>query len=526
MGDDRKVRPFRYTRGKLSFETTLVIITLTALVRLLTWGLRRCKPIAYHPVALAGIVAVIVTYALSAWFTLVLVLSLYVWALAWPDHYLRHAHPRGQSFLAGFYYRHRPRRRLTALGLLNDKDPIPTISYVQKIGCVTKVRMKMSHGDSINMLGLNDRAARFAQTYNALNCTINPYRREQLLPWRHEMLTKPRWVVLEFVTRDPFTSPMGAEFIDHYRSNTLSPVVSINKSGETQEHNLAAHRLRVAMTRWGKSNAIRAMVYAQRDNIQDGLLELWGIDGKGGVEQSFLQHVFARVAYGDSKANPNTYNPAQFDRLLKDAVTVLKRRQHRMRGFVTEHIPTPDEPWLLVVIDELLVLTSKSLNPDLRTSIAASINLIFQQGLACGVSIDASTQLAQKDLLDKINRDGFTEFELGKVEPGAVDMIFGKGWWERGARADEIARDLKGVFYKKTDSTLVPEQIRYPNVPVADVSRRALGFEVEESKLWPPPKRHLEAAPEAPADVPVDIPAPVPSVESEKHVRPELGGFA
>lgn len=470
--------PIRYTKGKASVELSwfrwLVLIPLW---RLSTWGFRRSKPVFYHPIGLAGILAFVVAYLLTPWLAAVLTWSVIGWALYKPDSYLRQVDPRVKSFIAGFGYRYKLRKKLKGCNLLFDHEPLCTVSHVSKVGCITNVRMKMSYGDEIDLW----RAKLTPQTFNALDCTINPYRRRSLLPWRDELVTKPRWLEIDFLTKDPFTSKLGVEYIDFHRASTFTPVVATERNGAPHKHELAAHRLRVAMTRWGKSNAIRAMVYAQRHNISDGLLELWGIDGKGGVEQSFLQHVFARVAYGDTDANPNAYDPAEFDQLLKDAVDVLKRRQRGMRGFVTEHVSTPSEPWLLIVIDEILVLTSKAVDPLIRNSIAASIMLIQQQGIACGVSLDASTQLAQKEKLDF--RDGFTEFEVGKVERGAVDMIFGTGWWERGARADEIAKDLKGVFYKKTDTTMVPEQIRYPNVAVADVSPKALGFTVDGSVL-------------------------------------------
>lgn len=473
MAGDRELRLSRRSHTIDLDRGWVFWIAFTLFAR---WLWRRIKPICYHPVALAGCVVFSVTYLLSAWVTLGLIACVALWALLAPASYLRHVQPRIDSFKAGWRYRHRPRRKLKANGLINDEDPTPTVSHVAKIGCTTKVRIKMSHGDDIDYW--RERSTRIAQTYGALDCKINAYRRETLKPGSHEMVTLPRWLELEFLTKDPFNSPMGVEFIDYHRAPTLNPAVSVTRNGQPHHHTLAAHLLRVAMTRWGKSNAIRAMIYAQKDNIRDGLVELWGIDGKGGVEQSMLRHVFTRVAYGDK-------DPAEFARLLRDAVAVMKRRQRRMRGFHTEHIPTPQEPWLLIVIDELLTLTSKAIPPAIRNDIAASIMLIQQMGLACGVSLDASTQLAQKELISF--RDGFTQFELGKVERGAVDMIFGAGWWQMGVRADEIADDLKGVFYKKTDSTMTPEQIRYPQVEPADVSEKSLGFKVGKSVLWSKP---------------------------------------
>lgn len=498
MGDDRKERPFRYTKGKLSVETTLLIIFAGWMWRTTTWGFRRFKPMLYHPIALAGTITAMLAYLASPWALAATLWALVVWPVAHPTSYLRHGHTRTSSFLAGFRYRHRPRKKLKANGLINDEDPTPTVSHVHKIGCTTKVRIKMSYGDEINYW--RERSARLAQTYGALDCKIDPYRRNNYLTLRPEgftsrppfiryhfteKVTKPRWLQLEFLTKDPFTSRLGVEYIDYHQAETLSPVVATYRTAETHSDNLASHRLRVAMTRWGKSNANRADIYAQRHNLAAGLLEIWLIDGKGGVEGAFLEHQIARHAYGDVETNPGKYDPAEFDRLLKDAVSVMLKRQRKMRGFATEHIPTPTEPWLRIKIDEILVLTSKSVPPELRTSIAASINLIQQQGIACGVSLDASTQLGKKDKLDPIDRDGFTEFEIGRVERGVVDMIFGNGWWERGARCDEIPEDLKGVFYRKTETTMAPQEIRYPRVTDADL--RTLQ-PVGGSVLWKPDK--------------------------------------
>src|SRR5215217_8802925 len=487
-----KARPFRYTKGKLSFETTLLIVFFAWTWRFLTWGFRRFgKPLFYHPIALGGIAVYLWAYIVSPWLACGLLWGVLAWQRFWPYSYLQHAQPRVDSFLAGFKYRHRPRRKLEANGLLNDKDPIPTISTVSKTGCITRVRIKMSHGDDINYW--RERSSRIAQTYGALSCKIDPYRREELLPWRHTMITKPRWAVLEFLTRDPFSTGLGVEYINRYGDQT-QPVVAVHRNGNPHRDDLETHTLAIAMTRRGKSNRIRARIYANRHKIARGELELWMIDGKGGVEGSFLEHQVARHAYGDTEMNPNAYHPAEFDKLLKEAVLVLKRRQRRMRGKATKHTPTKDEPWLLIIIDELLVLTSKSVPPELRNSIAASIRLIQQQGIACGVSLDAATQLAQKELIDF--RDGFTKFELGKVERGVVDMIFGAGWWERGARADEIPDDLPGVFYVKTDATMVPTEIRYPLVTEADL--RPLKH-ARESVLWKQ-QRILRPVNDPPAD--------------------------
>lgn len=476
--------PIRYTRGKASVELSWVRYGLILMWRLATWWARRTKPVLYHPIALAGITVYLLVYALQPWAACALLWGVVGWACIHPDSYLRHVDPRIKNFIAGFGYRWKLRKKLRGCNLLFEHEPLPTLSYVQKAGCITTARIKMSYGDDIELW----RKQLTAQTFNALDCTINPYRRKALAPWKNELVTKPRWLTLEFLTRDPFSTGLGTEYIRHHETNhepsTLSPVVATLRTGQPHRDNLAAHRLRIALTRWGKSNAIRATLYAQRHNIAAGLVEHWLIDGKGGVEGAFLERAVTRRAYGDVEANPQGYNPAEFDQLLKDAVTVMMRRQKNMRGVSTEHIPTKEDPWLRIIIDELLVLVSTNVPPEIRKSIAANVNLIFQQGIACGVTIDASSQLGTKDDLKPINRSGFTDFEIGKAERGLADMIFGPGWWERGARVDEIPDDLKGSFFLKTETTMAPQEIRYPAVTVTDLDTMP---EAPKSVLWPFP---------------------------------------
>src|SRR5215217_2042446 len=287
-----KARPFRYTRGKLSFETTLLIVVFAWMWRTWTWGFRRfCKPLFYHPIALAGITVYLWAYWLSPWLACALLWGVLIWQRFWPYSYLQHAQPRVDSFFAGFKYRYRPRKKLKPMGFIDDDEPVNTISTVTKTGCITKVRIKMQYGEDLDYWRI--RSHRLAQTYGALSCKVDPYRREELLPWRHTMVTKPRWVVLEFLTRDPFSTGLGVEYLNHHRQpNTFTPVVAVCQNGEPERDDLAAHKLAIAMTQWGKSTRIRAKIRAFRDKIRKGELELWGIDGKGGVEQSFMKHVF------------------------------------------------------------------------------------------------------------------------------------------------------------------------------------------------------------------------------------------
>ena len=476
------VRPWRYTSGRISREFGRRLLLLVVAWRLFTWGFRRIKPIFYHPIAIIGIAVFIFTYTISPWITAALALFV---TLFWPyvhlDSYLRFFVPRVRSFFAGFKYRYRPRRKLTANGLLSEVDPIPTISQVRKIGCTTKIRIKMSHGDSIEFWRHEDRSSRIAQTYGALDCKINPYRRDNFLTFRphgltlkppfiryefREKVTKPRWLELEFLTRDPFARAVGFEYIDFARVPEAERDYSIGnpvgpmRDGSPYLLKVGTHLLVVAMSGRGKSNAERAMVYADYPDVMSGRLENWIFDGKRGTEAKFMEHCFARHEYGQD-------GPEMVARFFEDVERVLYRRLDDMgeRGetlFTPQpgHVDddgvwTPGDPALRLYIDEIMILESVPY-AEVRKRIYSAIAAIQQQGRAAGVSVIAFAQNPKMDRLPL--RDDFPEIQIGGLQNRRQIDTAIAGGWDLGAR--EIPKDLPGVFYVKTEVGMALEQIR------------------------------------------------------------------
>ena len=510
---DGKSRPFRLTRGRISFEFTLLIMAVIWAGRFATWGVRRLRPIVYHPVAIAGIIVFTAAYILSAWLVFALILSVYVWAFVWPDSYLQHGHWRLRSFLAGLRIRYRPRRKLTACALLNSEDPVPTISDVRRQGCVTIVRVKMSHGDEIEWW--RERSARLAQTYNSLDCKVNPYRRRNFTTFRLDGLTskkinikgfkvscpaidragfigrppfirhhfseppviKPRWAKMEFLTKDPFTKAIGPEYIEFHRTDEALPEegnpVGPYRDGTPHRFMVRTHKLVVAPSQRGKSNALRAMIYADHRAVQAGLVENWGCDLKRGVEINFMENQFARTEYGLD-------GPEMVARFFEDAQAVMNRRLDSIREGEEDvrHIASPKDPALRIYIDEFLAFEDTEYN-DHRSRIYRAISAIHRRGAAAEVSIIAFAQDPKKDKFPL--RDGFLEVEVGGgLTQIQVGMVM-PGGWEAGARTGDI--DLPGVFFVRTEALLVPEQFRYcyiTNGTIRSLPRRP------NSVLWPP----------------------------------------
>ena len=90
--------------------------------------------------------------------------------------------------------------------------------------------------------------------------------------------------------------------------------------------------------------------------VRSGLVKLWVIDPKGGMELAAGRRLFDRFAYGDA-ATSLGYETALAE-LLEDAVAEMRRRADRLRGHTRLHTPTTVEPLIVVVVDELAALTA------------------------------------------------------------------------------------------------------------------------------------------------------------------------
>lgn len=495
---DAKVRPFRYTKGKLSVEVTYAIIFFTVFFRLFGWGYRRLKPIAYHPLAWPGIALSLWLLWVNPYLALVLfvatVAAVALWSQAHPDSYHRYAEPRLRGFLAGFKYRYRPRRMFSACALLDDKDPIPTVTAVRQIGCTREVRIRMNHGDDLDLW--RARASRLAQTFGALDCRVNPHRRAKFTSFHvdeyllrppfiryhfAEKVTKPRFVQLEFLAKDPFSRTIGPEYIHYWRTGELLaeegyPVGPL-RTGRPYLLKTRTHLLVVAMSQWGKSTAERTMIYLDHWDVQAGLVENWGCDLKRGVEIDFMKDQFTRVEYG-------LEGPRAVARFWADAKKLMNERLDAIReqGEDVRHIASPGDPKLKIYVDEWLAFEDPEY-AEVRNDIYRDANAIQRRGAAANIEIRAFAQDPKKDRFP--NRDGFPEVWVGGVlNRTQVDMVM-PGGWEAGARAEELPQDLPGVFYARGEASMAPVDfriVRIPNDTIKRLKRRP------DSAIWPPPE--------------------------------------
>jgi DNA segregation ATPase FtsK/SpoIIIE, S-DNA-T family len=350
-----------------------------------------------------------------------------------------------------YRYLWQPAMVTTALAVrVEGTEYLPKVVSVRSTGSVDVVRVRMLPGQTVSDWATN--APRLAQTFGALDCRVRsvPRRAHDLALW--------------FLSADPLTA-LVAPFDppDDCDGLDLAALpVAMGEDGQVHRLRLlGAHLLVVGATGTGKGSVIWSMVAALAPGIRDGLVQVWAIDPKGGMELAPGRALFTRFVYGDPE--DNTLYELDFARVLEDAVTVMRARQATLRGVTRQHAPTVAEPLIVVVIDELASLTAYVVDRDAKRRITAALSLLLSQGRAVGVSVVGAVQDPRKDVISM--RDLFpTRILLRVTEPEHVALTLGQGARDRGARADLIDEASPGVAYIGQDGMSEPVRVRFTHV--------------------------------------------------------------
>lgn len=210
-----------------------------------------------------------------------------------------------------------------------------------------------------------------------------------------------------------------------------------------------SHVLVAGATGAGKGSVLWSTVRALAPAIRAGLVEVWACDPKGGMELAFGEPLFHRFATDVDGIND----------LLADAVRIMNRRTGRLRGVSRLHKPSPGDPLVVVLVDEIASLTAYVADPQLKKQIAASLSLLLSQGRAPGVVVVGAVQDPRKEVLPL--RDLFpVRVALRMTEREQADMVLGNGAHDRGAACERIPRGLPGVGYVLVDGDPTPVRVR------------------------------------------------------------------
>lgn len=219
--------------------------------------------------------------------------------------------------------------------------------------------------------------------------------------------------------------------------------------GESWRLRLGPHTLVAGSSGSGKASLVWGLLLGLAQPIRDGVVEVWGVDRKGGMELALGRRLLTRFA--DDAAHSVA--------LLEDAVTAMQRRARDLAGKTRQHVPTSGSPIVVVLIDELAALTAYETDRDLLRRANAAIATLASQGRAVGFVVFACLQDPRKETLPA--RGLFTQTVGLRLRDGVeTAMVLGEGAVAAGALCHAISPDAPGLAYVVPDDGSAPQRVR------------------------------------------------------------------
>ena len=214
------------------------------------------------------------------------------------------------------------------------------------------------------------------------------------------------------------------------------------------------HLLIAGATGAGKSTVLAQILVQLAPAIRDGWVRVIGIDPKGGMEFGMyaeLFYLFAADSHEELVAG------------LETAARLTEQRTRELRGVTRQHVPTHEQPFYLVVIDEVASITTYLADRKLKDRARQALGTLLTQGRAPGVSVIGCVQDPRKEVVEQRNLFPLrTAMRL--TEKAEVAMTLRDGARDRGARADRIPMSTPGVGYLVEDGENAIIRVRAGNV--------------------------------------------------------------
>ncbi|GAA3737750.1 FtsK/SpoIIIE domain-containing protein [Spinactinospora alkalitolerans] len=428
-------------------ETPGVFILARWIARLV--GLLVLLPFRF-PVAVGTVAVSAAVWHVFGWVALAVVwtiadIGLLVWWRRWPDAF---RHCVALRALAAWrwvwvYWRHwQP--VLVVAGLAESYQERQYLPRIRRVACSAwsdRVRVRLVAGTA--PADVEQRVTELAHGFGAPSCRVT--------------VLDARDVVLEFPRFDTLAKPIGALPVPRHVDLAALPVGK-REDGEVWRLRLhGTHVLIVGVTGAGKGSVIWSAIRAMLPAIEDGTAEVWAIDPKR-MELSYGRALFARYAdTGETAVD-----------LLEAAVATMQDRAARYAGRQRVHVPTVEDPFVAVVVDEVAFVTAYHPDRDIRRRAENALATLTSQGRSVGVSVLAALQDPRKEVLNL--RNLFPDkIALRLDEASQVDMVLGDGARERGANAHLIDPDLPGVAFVRLEGSPVPVRVRAAFVSDDDI---------------------------------------------------------
>ncbi|GAA1108847.1 FtsK/SpoIIIE domain-containing protein [Nocardiopsis composta] len=381
-----------------------------------------------------------------------------VGGLAW-----RHWHPasfrrwvglRSLALVRGVWvYRRHWQPVLVVSGLAEsylERQYLPRIRSVTCSEWADRVRVKLVPGTAPS--DFEERTPQLAHGFAAPACRVE--------------VLGPLDVVLEFPRRDMLADPIPALPVPASADYVDLGALPMGRceDGRTWTMRLhGTHVLVAGVTGAGKGSVIWSAVRAMLPAIEAGLVRVRAVDPKR-MELSYGRALFHR--YADEGV--------ACVELLEEAVADMQARAERYAGLVRSHVPSLEDPFEVVVLDEVAFLTAYHPDRDVRRRAENAMATLTSQGRSVGFAVVAALQDPRKEVLNL--RNLFPDkVALRLDEASQVDMVLGPDARGRGADAHLIDPAAPGTAFVRLEGSKIPTRVRAAYVSDADIDTMAGG---------------------------------------------------
>ncbi|GAB3439303.1 FtsK/SpoIIIE domain-containing protein [Streptomonospora sediminis] len=409
------------------------------------------------PITMGAVVASATAYVLFGWVGLgvlwtVVDVGLLVWWRRWPETFTVHVALRVLATWRRFWvYRRHWQPVLVVSGLAEsylERQYLPQIRGVICSAWADRVRVKLVAGTAPSEF--ENRVTELAHGFGAPSCRVE--------------VRGPRDLVLEFPRRDMLADPIDALPVPDDPRDVDLAALPVGRCEDGRPWHLrlhATHVLTVGVTGSGKGSVLWSAIRAMVPAIHEGIAQVWAIDPKR-MELSYGRALFARYADDGESAVE----------LLEAAVGAMQERAQRYAGTQRVHVPSVQDPFTVVVLDEVAFLTAYHPDRDVRRRAENAIATLTSQGRSVGFCVLAALQDPRKEVMNL--RNLFPDkIALRLDEASQVDMVLGEGARDRGANAHLIAPELPGVAFVKLEGSPVPARVRAAFVSDTDIDAMA-----------------------------------------------------
>jgi S-DNA-T family DNA segregation ATPase FtsK/SpoIIIE len=335
-------------------------------------------------------------------------------------------------------------------GRFNGDEYVPRVVRVRAGRYLHRITVRMVVGQQ--PADWSRRLDALAHGFGARSCQVRELRR------------RPGYIQLLVGRHDPLAAVVSPLPVPERTDLKALPVGRREDGGIWTVAVRGFHILIAGTTGAGKGSVLWSIVRALGPAIRDGVVKLWGLDPKGGMELGPGKALFDRFAHR---------NAGELAALLEEAVVVMDARAARLMGITREHSPTVEEPLIVVVVDELAALTAYATRED-RNRINAALPALISRGRAVGVVIVAALQDPRKEIIPFRNLIP-TRVALSLVEPDETDLVLGKG--ARGKGADCSRLPLRsGLAWVWCDGEPEPARVRASWVSDTDIAQMVAAF--------------------------------------------------